>query len=272
MVDGAGAVSGAAPAVGLPVTRQEARGGRNEVRRSPRIVNLARMPVGRNGAHDHSPCPEGPDIASGAATGVATKSDPALSPRRPFALGPVDVVVETILAALRARDPETHAHAHRTADLGVNLAVAVCPDLAQTAGLWHAFILHDIGKVGMPDCVFSKPGLLDDSERAVLETHPLVGGQIIDDLKFLPPVVSEVVTCHHERWDGSGYPYGLRGADIPLAARVFSVVDAFDAMTHDRNYRPTLTTAEALAELGPCAGTKFDPRIVDGFLDLVMPA
>lgn len=194
-----------------------------------------------------------------------------LSPHgdEPFALAPVDVVAETMLAALRARDPEACARAHRTADLGLNLAGAISPALAHTAGLWHALILHDVGKVGMPDCVFAKPGLLTPSERAVVETHPLVGGQIVDDLKFLPRVVSEVVTCHHERWDGAGYPYGLRGSDIPLAARVFSVVDAVDAMTHDRSYRPTLTTAAALAELEACSGTQFDPRVVSGFLDFV---
>ncbi len=193
----------------------------------------------------------------------------ALRAAKSRGIEPADVVVDAMLAALRVRDLETCEHVQRVAGLALDLTAVVAPAVGRLPCIWHAFVLHDVGKIGMPDCVFEKDGPLDDAERAVMETHPLLGAQIIDALPFLPSVVRDVVTFHHEKWDGSGYPYGLRGQEIPVAARIFSVVDAFDAMTHDRVYRTARTSAEALAELERCAGTQFAPDIVRAFQALV---
>ena len=184
-------------------------------------------------------------------------------------LEPQDVVVHAMLAVLRVRDTGTYEHVHRVGDLGLELTAAAAPELTCTPCLWHAFALHDVGKIGMPDFAFNKPGPLEDWERAVLETHPLLGGRMVDELTFLPPVIHDVVTCHHERWDGTGYPLGLQGCQIPLAARVFSVADAFDAMTNDRVYQQAMPVSTALAEIERCAGTQFDPRFAGAFIDLI---
>ncbi len=187
---------------------------------------------------------------------------------RARAWDPVDIVTEAMLAALHVRDRETCDHVRRVADLGLELTAAIAPAYARTPFLWNAFVLHDVGKLGMPDCIFEKAGPLDEAERATVETHPILGGRMVDELPFLPSVVRDVVTCHHENWDGSGYPYGLRGFEIPVAARIFSVVDAFDAMTHNRVYRSARPAEDAFAELERCAGTQFAPDVVEAFLQL----
>jgi HD-GYP domain-containing protein (c-di-GMP phosphodiesterase class II) len=202
---------------------------------------------------------------------LATKT-PSVAVSLPAAvpsLEPPDVVAQSMLAALRVRDHDTCEHVQRVADLGLELAAVVAPELASTRCLWHAFVLHDVGKIGMPDFAFDKPGPLEDWERAILETHPLLGGRMLDELSFLPPIIHDVVTCHHERWDGTGYPLGLEGCQIPLAARIFSAVDAFDAMTNDRVYQQAVPISDALTEIEHCAGTQFDPRIARAFGDLI---
>lgn len=185
------------------------------------------------------------------------------------ALEPADVVVDAMLAALRARDEDTCEHVKRVADLGLELTQAISRELASTPCLWHAFVLHDVGKIGLPDYAFDKPGPLESWERTELEKHPLVGGRMVDELPFLPRIVRDIVTCHHERWDGTGYPLGLRAGEIPLAARIFSVVDAFDAMTHDRVYHGACPEDAALDELERCSGSQFDPRAVEAFIRLM---
>jgi HD-GYP domain-containing protein (c-di-GMP phosphodiesterase class II) len=126
-------------------------------------------------------------------------------------------------------------------------------------------LLHDIGKIGIPDAILLKPGPLTPEEWAIMRTHPEIGKRLIERIPFLRGAVP-IVYSHHEKWDGSGYPCALRGEEIPLGARIFAVVDAFDAMTFDRPYSRAVPFDAAKAEIKRCAGTHFDPTVVDGFL------
>jgi HD-GYP domain-containing protein (c-di-GMP phosphodiesterase class II) len=177
--------------------------------------------------------------------------------------------VSALAAALELRDDQTGGHAERVARLGVQLAAEIAPELAAENDLEYGFLLHDLGKIGVPDAILLKPGPLDESERAVMQTHPLLGAQIIADIPYLGPMARAVVVSHHERWDGNGYPHGLAGEQIPLCARIFAVVDAYDAMTTDRPYRPALPSAFALGEIKHGGGTQFDPRIARVFVERV---
>jgi len=127
-------------------------------------------------------------------------------------------------------------------------------------------LLHDIGKIGIPDAILLKPGPLTPEEWKVMRTHPEIGKRLIERIPFLRGAIP-IVYSHHEKWDGSGYPRGLGGADIPLGARIFAVVDAFDAMTFGRPFRRPLTVGAALAELDRCSGTQFEPAVVRAFVD-----
>ena len=127
-------------------------------------------------------------------------------------------------------------------------------------------LLHDIGKIGVPDAILRKPGTLSDEEWVEMRKHPQIGRQILEQVGGAFTHISEIVAAHHERWDGSGYPNGLSGADIPLAARIITVVDAYDAMTERRPYREPLTDEAARAELRRYSGQQFDPHVVDAFL------
>jgi HD-GYP domain-containing protein (c-di-GMP phosphodiesterase class II) len=125
--------------------------------------------------------------------------------------------------------------------------------------------LHDIGKIGIPDEILNKAGPLSQVEWAVMQRHPIIGARIIAPVKKLSNV-APIIRAHHERFDGAGYPYGLKGADIPLGARIVSVADAYTAMTDERVYRKAMSHAEAVAELQRYAGTQFDPDVVEAFL------
>ncbi|HWU36411.1 MAG TPA: HD domain-containing phosphohydrolase, partial [Candidatus Acidoferrum sp.] len=126
-------------------------------------------------------------------------------------------------------------------------------------------LLHDIGEIRTPEALLQKAGLLTLEERDIIQQHPASGVEILERVPLLTPAL-EVVACHHERYDGSGYPGGLRAETIPLPARIFAVVDALDAMTHDRPYRPARPLSEALDELRREAGKQFDPRVVEAAL------
>ncbi|MGH9184196.1 MAG: HD-GYP domain-containing protein, partial [Acidimicrobiales bacterium] len=130
------------------------------------------------------------------------------------------------------------------------------------------FLLHDVGKVGVPERILNKPGLLTAAEWRVMRTHPVIGYQILQPIPFMDNA-AQVVRCHHEMFDGNGYPAGLRADAIPLPARAFSIVDAFDAMTTDRPYRASIGVERAADEIGRMAGTQFDPEVSGVFLDLV---
>ncbi len=179
------------------------------------------------------------------------------------------VATMTSLArVVEAKDTSTRGHLDRTHRYGLLLAKRVDPELAARPEVGYGFFLHDIGKVGVPEAVLRKPGPLDESEWAVMREHPTIGAQIVSPIRFLAGAI-EIVQSHHERWDGRGYPTGLRGEGIPLAARVFAIADSFDAMTSDRPYRAAMPIERALEELRQGAGTQFDPTIVRAFLDLV---
>jgi len=177
-----------------------------------------------------------------------------------------DRAVVGLLVAIELRHPGTALHAERVADLALTLTAMTSPELAAAAELRSAFLLHDVGKIGVPDSVLLKPGPLTGEERRVVETHVCLGLQIVRRLG-LCPLVRGVVGCHHERWDGRGYPKALRGPLIPLAARIFAIADAYDAMTNARPYREALSEEDAVAEIVRCAGSQFDPRIVMAFVE-----
>jgi response regulator RpfG family c-di-GMP phosphodiesterase len=173
--------------------------------------------------------------------------------------------LESLGAALDSRDVGTESHSRRVH--GYALATARehgVPD-ADLVDLAHGVLLHDIGKIGIPDSILLKPGKLTPDEWATMRRHPEIGRRLLDKIPFLKGAVP-IVYCHHERWDGTGYPQGLRGEEIPLGARIFSVVDAFDAMTFDRPYSKAIPFDAAKAEIRRCAGSHFDPAVVASFM------
>jgi response regulator RpfG family c-di-GMP phosphodiesterase len=181
-----------------------------------------------------------------------------------------DAYRETVVAlarALETKDGGTGAHSERVRLYANALTKSIDPSLLQEPGLEYGFILHDIGKIGIPESVLSKAAPLTDAERRLMETHPILGEQMVGEAALLRGNGARVVRSHHERWDGRGYPDRLAGEEIPLSARIFSIADALDAITSDRPYRPARTWNEATAEIADGAGTQFDPRVVEVFRD-----
>jgi len=170
--------------------------------------------------------------------------------------------VRALATAVEAKDAYTGGHLTRVTAYGVQVCRAIGGGLPATPGLEYAFLLHDLGKIGVPDAVLNKAGPLTDEEWVLMREHPAIGMRILDGVPRMD-VVREVVYCHHERWDGAGYPEGLKGEAIPLAARAFAAVDAFDAMTTDRPYRRAASLDEALARLRAASGAQFAPDAVD---------
>jgi response regulator RpfG family c-di-GMP phosphodiesterase len=173
--------------------------------------------------------------------------------------------LEALGAALDSRDVGTESHSRRVHGYSLALAREHGMIEDQLTDLAHGVLLHDIGKIGIPDAILLKPGGLTPEEWQVMRTHPEIGKRLIEKIPFLRGAIP-VVWCHHEKWDGSGYPRGLAGEAIPLNARIFSVVDAFDAMTFDRPYSKAIPFDAAIAEIKRCAGAHFDPRVVESFL------
>ena len=178
------------------------------------------------------------------------------------------VATVTALAhAVEAKDGYTGEHIRRVHDLGLLLAARTIPDQADDPQLSYGFLLHDVGKLSIPDAILSKPGRLDEDEWALMRRHPEEGVRILQSVPFLDTAL-DIVRHHHERWDGTGYPAGLRGEEIPVSARVFAIVDTVDAMTSDRPYRAGLSLDVATQELFTHAGTQFDPACVEAFAAL----
>lgn len=176
--------------------------------------------------------------------------------------------MKSLAQVVEAKDSTTRGHLDRTQGYGLALARLVDAEVAAKPELGHGFFLHDIGKVGIPETILCKPGPLDDREWEIMRTHPSVGAQIIEPMRFLGDA-AQIVRHHHERFDGCGYPSRLRGEEIPLAARIFSVADSFDAMTSDRPYRRAMEVDRALDEIRAGAGTQFDPEIAEVFIQLI---
>jgi putative two-component system response regulator len=172
--------------------------------------------------------------------------------------------LKALTAALETRDAETHGHSERVVTFSLRLGRELGLDKAQMTALEFGSLLHDIGKIGVPDAILRKPAKLDEEEWARMREHPLHGQQILREIEFLEGA-ARVVAQHHERWDGSGYPFGLRGEEIDLNARIFSVADAFDAMISDRVYRRGRSYEAAAEELDNWSGRQFDPQVVAAF-------
>jgi response regulator RpfG family c-di-GMP phosphodiesterase len=175
--------------------------------------------------------------------------------------------VGALASALESKDTGTRAHSQRVQRYALELARAIDPDLAEDPSAEYGFLLHDVGKIGVPDRVLLKPGPLTDPELALMRTHTLMGAQMLDGIAFLDGAGIAVVRSHHERWDGAGYPDGLAGEEIPLGARVFSVADTLDAITSDRPYREAQPWETARDEIVAQAGRQFDPAVVEAYLD-----
>ncbi len=175
-------------------------------------------------------------------------------------------LVRSLAKAVDARDPYTRLHSKRVSDLSKKLAKFMGLDDETVNRIEVAGILHDVGKIGIPDNILNKPGRLTNEEMITIKNHPVLSAQMIrsTSLKELVPAVR----AHHERWDGSGYPIGLKGEKIPLEARILALADSFDAMTSDRPYRKGLSLEDALKEVKSCAGTQFDPQLVEYFLSM----
>ena len=177
--------------------------------------------------------------------------------------------LKSLVTALDARDAETAGHSERVADLTMAIAteMGLRPDTDEWRHISWGALLHDVGKIAIPDGVLRKPSSLDEDEWVAMRAHPQTGHDILRAVDFLQPA-AEIVLAHHERWDGAGYPRGLAGEEIPAGARIFMIADAFDAMTSDRVYRSAMPAEEALAEILRHSGTQFDPTAVRAFLSV----
>lgn len=169
--------------------------------------------------------------------------------------------------ALDLRDKETEGHSNRVSEYTVRLATAFGMKEEALLHVRRGALLHDIGKMAIPDQILFKPGPLTDIEWAVMRRHPAFAHELLAPIEHLGPAL-DIPRCHHEKWDGSGYPRGLKGEEIPLSARIFAVVDVWDALTSDRPYRPAWTRDQALALIREESGRHFDPRVVHKFLEL----
>jgi len=175
--------------------------------------------------------------------------------------------LEGWVRALDLRDKETEGHTQRVTTLTQRLALSMGVDDDALLHITRGALLHDIGKMAIPDRVLLKPGDLTPEERALIQKHPVYAYEMLRPIKFLHPAL-DIPYCHHEKWDGSGYPRGLKGEEIPFAARVFSVVDVWDALIFDRPYRKALSPASVKKLICEESGAHFDPHVVDSFFAL----
>jgi response regulator RpfG family c-di-GMP phosphodiesterase len=171
------------------------------------------------------------------------------------------LTVHALASAVEARDAYTGRHAERVAAYGLCLASAYGMELGDHPEIEFGFLLHDAGKVAVPDAILFKPGPLTSAERLIMQQHPVTGWEIVRDIEFLG-TARDVIRHHHERWDGSGYPDRLAGEAIPLSARIFAVADTLDALTTNRPYRQASTTQQARVIIGQASGSHFDPDVI----------
>lgn len=175
--------------------------------------------------------------------------------------------IEALASAVEVRDLETGQHLRRVTSLAERCLAEIDSDLANNEEVQFGFTLHDVGKIGVPDAILNKKGSLTSHEWKAMKKHPELGVKIVEPIGF-SAAATDIILSHHERFDGAGYPYGLEREEIPITARAFSVVDAFDAMTSDRPYRAAMPVGAALEVLERNAGSQFDPEVVDVLIDL----
>ena len=181
-----------------------------------------------------------------------------------------DATLEALAAALDARDRDTGGHSSRVSVYTMDMArrLGIREGSAEWLDIERASLLHDVGKIGVPDSILNKPGPLTAEEWQEMRKHPAIGYEMLRDVKFLS-AAAEIVYSHHERYDGKGYPKGLKSEDVPLGSRIFAVADAFDAMTSDRPYRRALDWRKAREEILTNSGVQFDPKVVEAFLECI---
>jgi putative two-component system response regulator len=170
--------------------------------------------------------------------------------------------------AMDLRDKETEGHSQRVANMTVTLAREMGMDEEALVHIYRGALLHDLGKLGIPDQILLKPGSLTESEWSVMRQHPNFAYNMLSPITYLRPAL-DIPYCHHEKWNGLGYPRGLKGNEIPLAARIFAVADVWDALTSDRPYRPAWSEADALQYIHSQAGEHFDPQVVETFEPMI---
>ena len=179
-----------------------------------------------------------------------------------------EATLEGWVRALDMRDRETEGHTQRVTELTVRLAERMGIRGEALVHIRRGALLHDIGKIAIPDSILLKPEPLTDEEWEIMRRHPVYAYELLSPIEFLRPAL-DIPYCHHERWNGTGYPRGLKGEQIPLAARIFAVVDVWDALRSDRPYRPAWSEEEALAYIRQQAGKHFDPHVVEVFLQML---
>lgn len=170
--------------------------------------------------------------------------------------------------ALDIRDGEAEGHSARVAAMAVRLAEYMGESGEKLVHIMRGALLHDIGKISVPDSIMHKAGSLTEEEWTIMREHPYIAFRMLSPVSFLVPAI-DIPHCHHERWDGGGYPRGLRGTEIPRSARIFTVIHVYDALTSDRPYRPGWSHDQAMEYIDTQSGSQFDPDVVEAFADLV---
>jgi PAS domain S-box-containing protein len=206
-------------------------------------------------------------IAIGLDVTSAKKSSEALRRANQALSFAYDQTIEGWSRALDLRDKETEGHSLRVTEMTLRLAELAGMSEAEMVNVRRGALLHDIGKLGVPDAILLKPGELTDEEWLQIRKHPEYGYSLLSGIEYLRPAL-DIPYCHHEKWDGTGYPRGLKGEEIPLAARLFAVVDIYDATRSDRPYRKAWTSEQAVEHIKSLAGTHLDPRAVEYFLKI----
>lgn len=176
--------------------------------------------------------------------------------------------LKSLISSIQARDQYTEEHSRRVTDEAVRLAISMNCSFKDQESLKIAGVLHDVGKIAVPDSILLKAGKLSEEEYMIIKNHPTIGENILKPILLLDKE-RRIIQCHHEQWDGNGYPIGLKGEDIPLLARILSVADSFDAMTNNRPYRPSMPKKEAVQELVASKNTQFDPDVVDAYIKIL---
>ncbi len=177
-------------------------------------------------------------------------------------------VIWALASAVDAKDPYTNGHSGRVADYSWRIAEKMGKDMSYRCEIYYVALLHDIGKIGVPDSVLNKPSKLEEDEFRLIRSHPIIGSNILERITSIP-TISVGAKYHHERYDGTGYPEGLSGEEIPEMARIIAVADTYDAMTSKRTYNKVIPQSEVRNEIARCRGTQLDPAIATVMLELI---